>query len=179
MSRRVLVAGVGNVFLGDDAFGVEVVRRLAGAPLPARVRVEDFGIRGVHLAYELLEGWDTLILVDAAPAGEAPGTVFVLEPELGGADADERREAGFLVDAHSMDPVALLATVAELGGAPPRVRVVGCEPADLGERMGLSPVVAAAVDVAVGVVRELIERECEGAPAFPGSEAPSEQHREA
>jgi hydrogenase maturation protease len=86
---RVLVAGVGNVFLGEDGFGLEVARRLATEPLPAWVRVGDFGIRGVHLAYELLEGYEAAILVDAAPRGEAPGTVYVIEPDLDGEPGPE------------------------------------------------------------------------------------------
>ena len=79
---RVLVAGIGNIFLGDDGFGVEVADRLAGRTLPDGVQVADFGIRGVHLAYELLDGYDALVLVDAVPMGEPPGTVAIIEPEL-------------------------------------------------------------------------------------------------
>ena len=132
---RVLVAGVGNVFLGDDGFGVEVARRLADETLPGWVRVGDFGIRGVHLAYELLEGYEAAILVDAAPRGEAPGTVYVIEPDLDG---------------------EVFALLKALGGDIPKLLVVGCEPAEVSERMGLSPPVAGAVDQAVAVVRELI-----------------------
>jgi hydrogenase maturation protease len=107
MNPRVLVAGVGNVFLGDDGFGVEVARRLAGEPLPGWVRVGDFGIRGVHLAYELLEGYEAAILVDAAPRGEAPGTVYVIEPDLDGEPPEAVQDgSGVLVDAHGMEPEA-------------------------------------------------------------------------
>ena len=154
---RVLVAGVGNVFLGDDGFGVEVARRLADEALPGWVRVGDFGIRGVHLAYELLEGYEAAILVDAAPRGEAPGTVYVIEPDLDGEpDPAVAAGAGVLVDAHGMEPDAVFALLKALGGDIPRLLVVGCEPAEVSERMGLSPPVAGAVDQAVTVVRELI-----------------------
>jgi hydrogenase maturation protease len=159
MSRRVLVAGVGNVFLGDDGFGVEVVKRLAGDTFPAGVQVADFGIRGVHLAYELLEGYDTLILVDAAPRGEVPGTVFVLDPDGEDAEAIERGESGILLDAHAMDPEIILTILEDLGGTRPRVLLVGCEPAEVTEQMGLSAPVAAAVDDAARVVRDLVARE--------------------
>jgi hydrogenase maturation protease len=155
VTGRVLVAGVGNIFLGDDGFGVEVACRLAAAgpaALPAGVEVADFGIRGVHLAYQLLDGYDTLVLVDAAPRGEAPGTLSLIE-----ADPAPRAEP---MDAHAMAPdsvLGLLATLrARLGGGVRRVLVVGCEPADVAERIGLSPVAAAAVDPAVRLVRELV-----------------------
>jgi hydrogenase maturation protease len=156
---KVLVAGVGNVFLGDDGFGVEVARRLAKEPLPAWVRVGDFGIRGVHLAYELLEGYEAAILVDASPRGEPPGTVYVIEPDLDGQPdpaAAFPAEPGVLVDAHGMEPDTVFALLKALGGRIPRLLVVGCEPAEVSERMGLSPPVAGAVDQAVAVVRELI-----------------------
>jgi hydrogenase maturation protease len=155
VSARLLVAGVGNVFLGDDGFGVEVARRLAGEDLPEWVRVGDFGIRGVHLAYELLEGYETAILVDASPRGEAPGTVYVIEPDMGG-QPQAAAPGGVLVDGHGMEPDAVFALLKALGGETPRMLVVGCEPAEVSERMGLSPPVAGAVDRAVAVVRELI-----------------------
>ena len=161
MSPRVLVAGVGNVFLGDDGFGVEVARRLVGETFPEGVQVADFGIRGVHLAYELLDGYDLLILVDAAPRGEAPGTVFVLEPDFRGADGVARGDSGFLLDAHSLDPEVVLGILADLGGTVGRVVIVGCEPAEVVERMGLSAPVSHAVDEAARVVRELIARACD------------------
>jgi hydrogenase maturation protease len=148
--KRILVAGLGNVFLGDDGFGVEVSRRLAGRRLPDGVRVVDFGIRGLDLTYTLLDGWDAAILVDAAPRGGRPGTLYVLEPKL---DSD----APAAVEPHSMDPVKVLALVRELGGTPPLLRVVGCEPAAAGEfEMGLSPAVEAAIDPAVALVEELV-----------------------
>jgi hydrogenase maturation protease len=144
-----LVAGVGNVFFGDDGFGVEVARRLQSEELPAGVRVADYGIRGVHLAYQLLDGYDTLILIDAIARGEAPGTVSLIEPRAGGA-------ADASMDAHGMDPAAVLALVRQLGGRIDRVLVVGCEPAEICERMGLSEPVARAVDEAARLVRRLV-----------------------
>ena len=148
--KRVLIAGVGNIFLGDDGFGVEVAARLAGRTMPAGVKVADYGIRGVHLAYELLDGYDGLILVDAVSRGDAPGTVYVIEPDL---DAIENSRGQ--MDAHSMSPDTVFALVKTLGGSLGEVYVVGCEPADVSERMGLSAPVAAAVDVAVTAVCEL------------------------
>ena len=146
---RVLVAGIGNVFLGDDGFGVEVVRRLDASALPDGVDVEDYGIRGVHLAYDLLDGrWDTVVLVDAVPLDDAPGTLAVLEVDPSG--------SGAAVDAHGMHPAAVLALLHDLGGAIERVLVVGCAPASVEERMGLSAPVAAAVDEAVRLVAEVV-----------------------
>jgi hydrogenase maturation protease len=145
-----LVAGVGNVLLGDDGFGVEVVRRLAGTALPAGVEVADFGIRGVHLAYQLLDGYDLVVLVDALGRGGAAGTIYVLEPELGGLEPRP------LVDGHGLDPATVLGMVKLLGGAIGRTVVVGCEPARLEEGIGLSAPVAHAVDEAVRLVRRLV-----------------------
>jgi hydrogenase maturation protease len=143
------VAGIGNIFNTDDGFGVEVAQRLARRPMPDGVHVEDYGIRGVHLAYQLLEGYDLVVLVDALSRGEAPGTVYVLEPDV---DFDDVPP----LDSHQMDPRAVLGMVNELGGQVGRVLVVGCEPADVGEGMGLSPPVAAAVDGAALLVEQLI-----------------------
>lgn len=157
MSARVLVAGVGNVFLGDDGFGVEVARRLQAAELPEGVRVADFGIRGVHLAYELLDGYQTAILVDATPRGGEPGTVYVIEPER-----PARASEHTLLDAHGMEPDAVLSMLEVLGGSDAKVLIVGCEPADVQERIGLSPRVAGAVDQAVAVVRELVDKQTAG-----------------
>jgi len=162
MSRRILVAGVGNVFLGDDGFGVEVARRLATESLPAAVHVADFGIRGVHLAYELLQGYDTLVLLDAASRGEPPGTVFVLEPDFTHEHSLAHGDSGFLLDAHSLDPEMVLAILKDLGGRVGRVLIVGCEPADVSEGMALSAPVQRAVDEAVRVVRALVIEESGG-----------------
>ena len=157
MSRRVLVAGIGNIFLGDDGFGPEVARRLGGQVVPDGVRVADFGIRGVHLAYELLGGYDALVLVDAVPLGEAPGTLAVIEPEAPTALDDQRDGVAPVVDAHSMSPAVVLDTLAGLGGTVGRIVVVGCQPATLDEGIGLSPPVAAAVDPAVDLCRRLLD----------------------
>jgi len=152
MSGRVLVAGIGNIFLGDDGFGVEVAQRLAGEAFPAGVRVVDFGIRGLHLAHELLNDYDTAILVDAAPRGGTPGTLYVIEP-----DPAPTPDAPF--DAHALNPEAVLAAVKALGGEVGRVLVVGCEPATVEEGIGLSAPVARAVDEALRVVRDLVADE--------------------
>ena len=158
MSRKILVAGVGNIFLGDDGFGVEVAKQLVGETLPEGVTVTDFGIRGVHLAYQLLEGYDTLILIDAAKRGESPGTVFMLEPDF--SDENLEREAnGFLLDAHSMDPELVLGMLDGLGGKVGRVVVVGCEPETIEEQMGLSESVARAVPDAARLVMELVHED--------------------
>ena len=157
MTGRVLVAGVGNLFLGDDGFGPEAARRLGARPLPAGVEVVDYGIRGMHLAYDLLAGYDTLVIVDAVPRGGRPGDVVVLEvgeEDLAGPSGD-----GGDFDAHGMEPTAMLASLGALGGRLPRTFVVGCEPADVAERIGLSPPVAAAVDRAVELVTGLLEKE--------------------
>jgi hydrogenase maturation protease len=183
MSGKILVAGVGNVFLGDDGFGVEVARRLAGTELPAGVRVADFGIRGVHLAYELLEGYDTTILVDAAPRGDRPGTVYVIEVDVddpgSGIPSERADEEGALVDAHGMEPEAVFKLLRALGAAAGRVLVVGCEPAEVTERMGLSEPVARAVDEAVRVVSELVREElAAGTASGSGTAAGSAQDPE-
>lgn len=155
MSGRVLVAGIGNVFLGDDGFGVEVVQRLAARPPPAGVKIADFGIRGLHLAYELLDGYDALVLVDAVPMGEPPGTVAVIEPEPGPPPA-AGGDAAPVLDAHTMSPAVVLGMLDRLGGRVDRIVLVGCEPATVDEHMGLSPAVAAAIDRAVDTVDEVL-----------------------
>jgi len=155
MTGKVLVAGIGNIFLGDDGWGVEVANRLAPLPMLDGVRVVDFGIRGVHLAYELLDGYETLVLIDAMPMGEAPGTVAVIEADVPVAAAGNQDEGTF-VDAHSMNPGVVIALLAGLGASVERILVVGCEPDDVDEGIGLSPAVAAAVDDAVETCRELV-----------------------
>jgi hydrogenase maturation protease len=152
VTGRTLVAGVGNVFLRDDAFGVEVVRLLAEHPQPPGVQIRDYGIRGVHLVYELLNGYDLFVLVDAAPGGQAPGTVSVLEAELPEQDATGQA----LIDAHSMTPDAIFGLLSALGGRPGRSLVVACEPADLSAGMGLSDPVRDAVPHAVRAVEEIL-----------------------
>jgi hydrogenase maturation protease len=153
---RILVAGIGNIFLGDDAFGVEVVRRLATRELPTNVRVTDFGIRGYDLAYALLDGYDFTILVDACPRGEAAGTLYVVEPELGDLNAGDRQAA---VEAHSMNPLNVLRLATSMGGPLKRVLLVGCEPATLGPeegQMGLSATVEAVIGDAVKLVESIV-----------------------
>lgn len=167
---RVLVAGLGNIFFGDDAFGSEVARRLLTdtEPVPEGVKVTDFGIRGIHLAYELLDGYDTAILVDATPQGGEPGTVYVIEPDLDSLESESGLAEAGIADAHGMDPVSVLALLRSLGGGVGRLLVVGCEPADTDEHMGLSDPVAAAVDEAVRVVRDLVSTEHSERKETPG-----------
>jgi hydrogenase maturation protease len=151
---QILVAGIGNIFLGDDGFGCELATRLSAEPMPDGVTVTDYGIRGLHLAYDLRDSdYDLVVLLDALPRGDEPGTVYLFEPDL----SFDRDEVD--VDAHEMHPLAVLALLADLGGEVKRLLVVGCEPAELEERIGLSPVVADAVDKAVQVVGELLQQE--------------------
>jgi hydrogenase maturation protease len=154
LEARILVAGIGNIFLGDDGFGVAVARRLARRELPTGVEVADFGIRGMDLAYALQADYDAVVFVDTAPRGEAPGTISVIEPEL---DPDE-----VTIDTHGMDPLRVLGLARALGRVPSRVLVVACEPERIvqGEHDGdlvgeLSAPVRAAVDEAVHVVESL------------------------
>src|SRR5215469_7734190 len=160
---RTLVAGVGNVFLGDDGFGVEVARLLAERPHPAGVEIADFGIRGVHLVYELLDGCDLFVLVDAAPRGGEPGTVTVLE--VGPDDAAQRPPmmgppvmSTPVMDGHGLSPDDLFAMLATMGGRPGRSLLVACEPADVSAGMGLSEPVRAALPHAVRAVEEILNQ---------------------
>lgn len=161
---RILIACIGNIFLGDDAFGVEVARLLLQLPWPKSVHVEDFGIRGVDLAYSLLDSYDVAIFVDAAQRGEPPGTLFIIEPDLAELLSDAL-ESPPAIDAHSMDPAKVLRTAASMGARLRRVLVVGCEPTppppdqdaqDM--QMDLSPPVKDAVPRAVPMIRELVDR---------------------
>ncbi len=155
-AQRILIAGIGNIFLADDAFGVEVLRRLPS--FAGNVTVKDFGIRGYDLAYALLDGYELVILVDAAPRGDAPGTLYVMELNL--KDADRGDQAEPALDAHAMTPTGVLRLAKSLGGAlPKRIVLVGCEPASLGGEegfMGLSDPVAAAVDTALPLIEKLL-----------------------
>lgn len=155
--RRVLVAGVGNIFLGDDGFGVEVVRRLAGRELPEGVEVVDFGIRGMDLAYALQDDYEAVVFVDATPRGQEPGTVYLIEPEI-------EEDGAVSLDTHGMDPVKVIKLSRALGARPTRTLVVGCEPQVIvsGEDyddmlMELSDPVRAAVEEAVNLVVSLVE----------------------
>ena len=155
---RILVAGIGNIFLGDDAFGVEVAGRLAAQNLPSNVEVADFGIRGLDLAYTLLEGHDAVILIDAIPRGGSPGTLYVVAPEL--EDTGDDDAADFLVETHTLEPAKVLRLVRRMGGRIDRLWLVGCEPSpDAGQMcMGLSGPVAAAVDAAADMVADMIRQ---------------------
>jgi hydrogenase maturation protease len=150
---KILVAGVGNIFLGDDGFGVEVAQRMAQTELPAGVEVGDFGIRGIHLAYELGD-YETTILVDATPRGGKPGDLYAMELEVG--------EGSGIIDAHGMTPDAVLDLVEVIGGTAGRVLLVGCEPADVSPGMDLSGPVTQAIEPAMDLIRELIEKEMTG-----------------
>jgi hydrogenase maturation protease len=156
---RILIAGIGNIFLGDDAFGVEVARRLSGRELPPNVRVTDFGIRGYDLAYALLDGYDTTILVDACPRGEPAGTLYVIEPDLNDLGGPEEQQGA--VEAHSMNPLNVLRLARSMGGALKRVLLVGCEPGTLGPeegQMGLSEPIEAVIDEAVKLVESIVSK---------------------
>jgi hydrogenase maturation protease len=158
--QLVLVAGVGNIFLGDDGFGVAVANRIDASTLPKGVVVADYGIRGVHLAYDLLDAdYQSLIMIDAVSLGEAPGTLAVMEVHATGPD-ETTREAP-VVDAHSLHPEAVLATLRSLGGSVTRVHVVGCQPADVAEGIGLSDRVSAVLDDAVDLVCALAASEAQ------------------
>ncbi len=158
-TKKVLIAGIGNIFLADDGFGVEVASRLAGQTFPPGVRVADFGIRGFDLAYALMEGYETTILVDACPAEGQPGTVFVLEPDPNDLNSPEASQG--LIEPHALNPVNVLRMATSMGGELKRVLVVGCVPATLGPeegQMGLSEPVAAAVNEAVKLIDSLVQR---------------------
>jgi hydrogenase maturation protease len=167
MSRpRVLVACVGNIFLGDDGFGVEVAQRLARRPQPEGVRVVDFGIRGVDLTYALMDGYEGVILVDATRQGGPPGTLYVLQPEPGEPAGLE----GLLIEPHALVPDRVLRLAVALGAPTRRVVLVGCEPAAVGGEemsLGLSEPVRAAVDEAVGLVESLVAKLLAEAPGQP------------
>ena len=149
-AARVLVAGVGNVFFGDDGFGPEVVRRLREEPRED-AKIEDFGIRGLHLAYELLNGYQHAILVDAVPRGDAAGTLYVIEPD--------RDVAPATPDAHRMDLGNVFAYLRMLGGESPPITIVGCEPETTEPGMGLSETVTRSVDAAAALVRRLLDQQ--------------------
>ncbi len=162
MAEHILVAGIGNIFLGDDAFGCEVVKRLTGRGMPEGVEVVDFGIRGFDLAYALHDGYEAVIFVDALPRGEEPGTVYLIEPEI-------EDEGEVTLDTHAMDPVKVLRLARAMGTRMPRTLVVGCEPQNIPGRGGpqthpyddmlmeLSDPVQAAVEEAATLVESLVQ----------------------
>lgn len=158
MSARILVAGIGNIFLGDDGFGSEVVRNATIRPDDPSVRVNDYGIRGMHLAYDLLEEWDTLVLVDAVPNRGNPGAlhVFQADHEEDTAADHESGSSTAGLDAHSMDLAGVFASLRALGGIPPYTVVIGCEAGSVEEGIGLTEPVAKAVPRAVRAVEEIV-----------------------
>lgn len=166
--QRILIACIGNIFLGDDSFGVEVARRLMERKTkryPEGVHVVDFGIRGIDLAYSLLDDYDALILVDAVSRGGSPGTLYLIEPDLAGIDPEKGVEAGrAAMEAHSMDPLRVLAFARTLGARPIRTLLIGCEPMALNEseehiemQMGLSESVRASLEEAVKMIDSLVD----------------------
>jgi hydrogenase maturation protease len=157
---RILVACIGNIFLGDDGFGVEVAKQLLTRKLPDDVCVVDFGIRGFDLAYALLDSYEVTIFVDATPRGEAPGTLYVIEPDLN--EVNQGDAQAMMVETHGMNPMKVLSMARSMGGEFKRVLLVGCEPATLGPeegQMGLSEPVQAAVSEAVQLLETLIVNE--------------------
>lgn len=169
MTGKILIAGIGNIFLGDDGFGVAVAAALARRNLPGTVLVKDFGIRGFDLAYALLEPWDAALLVDALARGEAPGTLYLLEPDLAAVTAAAAQVG---MDPHGMDPVRVLALAASLGQITAPVTILGCEPEDFGDeiegRLGLSAPVEAAIEEACNMVESLVERVLDASKLYPG-----------
>jgi hydrogenase maturation protease len=159
LTKQILVAGIGNAFLQDDGFGGEVVRRLRLREMPAGVTLGDFGTGGLDLAYEVMRGYDALILVDVSRQGGEPGTLYVMEPDEESVDAGI--EDGQVLNPHGMDPQTVLRFVKTLGAWPGKVVVIACEPAVVEEMgLGLSDQVAAAVDSAVALVVETIDELC-------------------
>src|SRR5579872_5732937 len=162
---RILIAGIGNIFFGDDAFGTELARRLLERPWPPGVHVVDFGIRGIDLTYALLDGCEVAILLDAVSRGGTPGTLYLIEPDLDESAPAESPVATF--DGHTLDPLRVLRLVREMGGRFERVLLVGCEPLRLAfgdepggdnpGRLGLSQPVAAALDEAERMITDLVE----------------------
>jgi hydrogenase maturation protease len=162
MKPRVLVAGIGNIFLGDDAFGVEVARELQHRPRPANVRVADFGIRGLDLMYALLDGYEGAIFVDATARGGEPGTLYVIEPELELDAPGQEDHSELSMEGHNLDPVRVLRLAAAMGSRVRQLFVVGCEPSPMSDfeemAAGLSQPVRNAVGAAVPLVESLVNR---------------------
>jgi hydrogenase maturation protease len=152
ITSGILVAGIGNIFLGDDGFGPEVMRHVAQRPVDPQVRMVDYGIRGMHLAYDLLDNWEALVLVDALPSRGSPGTLHVFEAD------HETLPATPALDAHAMDPAAVFASLAALGGSPPHTVVVGCEVLCVDEGIGLSEPVAACLPRAAQAIEDVVSR---------------------
>jgi hydrogenase maturation protease len=160
MTPSILIAGVGNIFLGDDAFGIEVVRALGARQLPDGVTPVDYGIRGFDLAYAILDPWDAVVIVDALSRGGAPGTLYTIEPDLGSLKDGALAET--MINPHGMDPVRVLQLAFSMGTVSARVVVVGCEPKDFGDelegRMGLSDIVQSSIEGAVEMVENVVRQ---------------------
>ena len=153
--KQILVAGVGNAWLQDDAFGGECARRLEARGVPEGVTVMDFGTGGLDLAYELMRGYDALVLLDASRQGGEPGTLYVVEPDM--AEFEAEIADGEVINPHGMDPATVLRFVSAIGGFSGKVVVIGCEPGEVDDvGLGLTPPVEAAVDRAIGLVRETL-----------------------
>jgi hydrogenase maturation protease len=174
----ILIAGIGNIFNGDDAFGVEVARLFAQRTLPSGVKVIDIGIRGIDLTYALLDGYDAAVLVDTAQRGEQPGTISIVQPDP--EDAGEASPEDLMLSPHELDPAKVLRLVIALGGRCKRVLLVACEPLTFGGDegvMGLSEPVAAALDAAVTTVEEVVAELIEEKhPEGPNFIEPISQH---
>ena len=156
---RILIAGIGNIFMGDDGFGCEVAARLAHETLPTHVELVDFGIRGMDLGYALMDGYDAVLLVDTVDRGAAPGTLYVIEPDLDDFKTDADGPEPLLAP-HGMDPEQVLRFVAAIGDSRPRLLLLGCQPAYLGGEhghMGLSAEVEASIERACAEVRDIID----------------------
>ena len=177
---NILIAGIGNIFLGDDGFGSEVARRLAARSWPEGVRIVDYGIRGFDVAFALMDGNDVAILIDATPQGSPPGTLYVIEPDL--AELNDPNVQELPVDTHAMNPQKVFQLVRAMDGRFNKVLIVGCEPADFGPenegRLGLSPPVAAAVEEAEKLidrlVADILNNSSPFSPSFRVSASPRE-----
>jgi hydrogenase maturation protease len=160
VGSRILIAGIGNIFFGDDAFGVEVAWRLAARSLPDGVQVVEFGIRGLDLTYALLEPHEAVIIMDAVPRGGKPGTLYVIEPEL--QQLEDADSPAPMMETHNLDPLKVLALARSMGGKLDRVLLVGCEPETLGHeqdfQFGLSDSVRSAADEAVQLIESLVAK---------------------
>ena len=156
LEKQILVAGVGNAWLQDDAFGGECARRLEARGVPPGVTVMDFGTGGLDLAYEVMRGYDELILVDISRQGGEPGTLYVLEPDM--EELSGPIEDGDTINPHSMDPQSVLRFVGAVGGFSGKVVVIGCEPGEVDDvGLGLTPAVAGAVERALALIRETLD----------------------
>jgi hydrogenase maturation protease len=151
-----MIAGVGNIFMKDDGFGSEVIKKILHKAFPEGVEIKDFGTGGLKLAYDLMKGYDGLILLDASARGEQPGTLYVIEPAEN--DIDGNLENGTIIDPHGSDPATVLKFVKSIGAWPAKVLIVACEPQNVDDfEIGLSEPVNAAIDKAIELVEEIIK----------------------